>query len=180
MFTQCNHAGDEVYIPETGQKEVTDATNTQNPEEIQTDEPPQTPETPSFEGPFKQKLACPSPAKTGKEDDIIGKWKLVLEINKSDTSDRSCEDIVYHFREDGTLTVSNSSEVCEFEYSNYPFCYRCYPSKNSAQPNLKMGDAAIFCIVSLKQMSMYPKIRVTELGYAFPNPEIGILFLRIE
>jgi hypothetical protein len=170
IFTQCNRAGDEVYIPETEQKET----------EIPADEPLQTPETPSLEESYEQELSCPSPAKTGEMDDIVGKWKLILEINKSDTSDRSCEDIVYHFREDGTLTVSNNStEVCEFEYSGYPFCPACYPPKNP-QRNLKMGDATIFCEVSLRKMSMYPQIRFTERGYVFPNHEIRIVFLRIE
>jgi hypothetical protein len=158
-----------VYIPGTGQKET----------EIPADEPPQTPETLSFEESYEQEIACPSPAKTGEMDDIVGKWKLMLEINKSDISDRSCEDIIYHFREDGTLTVSNSTEVCEFEYSGYPYCPACYPPKNP-QRNLKMGNAAIFCEVSLRKMFMYPQIRFTERGYVFPDHEIGLLFLRIE
>jgi hypothetical protein len=177
MFTQCNHAGDEVYIPEAGQEEVAE-TDAQNLEEIQTDEPPQTPETPSFEEPYEEKPACPSPAKTGKENDIVGKWKLVLEINKSDTTDRSCEDIVYHFREDGMLAVSNSTEVCEFEYSGYPFCCTCLPL--NPQPNFKMGDTTFFCEVLPERMYMYPRTGLTGIGSMYPDHEIQILFLRIE
>jgi hypothetical protein len=107
MFTQCNRAGNEVYIPEAGQEEVA-ATDAQGLGEIRADEPPQTPETPGLDNVYRQidtsfdriyeKAACLSPAKTGKAEDIAGKWKLALEINGNDTIDRSCEDIVYHFR----------------------------------------------------------------------------------
>jgi hypothetical protein len=38
-------------------------------------------------------------------DRINGKWKLVKEIRLNDTIDHSCENIIYHFNSDQTLTV---------------------------------------------------------------------------
>jgi hypothetical protein len=126
------------------------------------------------------KAECLSPAKTGKEDDITGKWKLVLEINENDTLDRSCEEIVYHFKKDQTLTVSSNTEEKDavYEYSPYPLCPVCLP--RDPKPNLKMGDATIYCEVLISKMIVYPQTRFTDLGVAYPNHEFQTVFSRIE
>jgi hypothetical protein len=126
-----------------------------------------------------EKAECLPASKTGKVNDIVGEWKLVLEINRNDTIDRSCEDIVYHFGMDGMLTVSSSTEVCEFEYVDYPFCPSCYPPKN-VQPNLRMGDARVFCEVLLTKVIVYPQTVLTGIGVKFPGPDIKTLFSRIK
>jgi hypothetical protein len=210
LFTQCNRAGDELTIPEP--KEEVAAEETQKPEEIPADEPPQTPETPKvpeiwdyddpnewtdvFYDRFYEKAVCLSPAKTGESDDIVGKWKLILEINKGDTTDRSCEDIVYHFREDSTLTASGDAEEVgiaygtltvsgdvekedmAYEYVPYPCCPACLP--RNPQPNLSMGDTNVFCQVLLTKMILYPRFMETGFGSKFPVGETKTLFLRIE
>jgi hypothetical protein len=167
ILAQCKPFGDEVNILKSEQEEETP----QMPEELVNEDPD--------EHKMYEKTKCLFAVKTGEKDDIVGKWKLALEINGSDTIDRSCEDIVYHFKKDGTLTVSGNTEVCEFNYSGYPFCPSCYPPKN-AQPNLKMCDTAVFCQLSSRRMNMCPQIRVNEMGYVFPDHKIRKLFLRIE
>src|SRR5690625_4871784 len=59
----------------------------------------------------ENELQCPVTAKEGSDDDIIGKWKL-LEANiiklaeEIRMEDYSCDDIIYYFREDGSLLIS--------------------------------------------------------------------------
>jgi hypothetical protein len=193
MLTQCDRADDGGNIPETEKEEVA-VTGTQNPEEIPADEPPQPEETPTVEEAEEPvdtsfdrvyaRAACPSPEKAGKEDvdDIVGKWKLMLEITGDDVTDRSCEEIVYHFGEDGTLTVSGSSaekKESVYAYAPFPLCPACLPL--NPKPNLKMGDAeAVYCQISLSKMVVYPQTAYTDLGIAYPDQEFKTLFSRIE
>ncbi|MDR2139242.1 MAG: hypothetical protein LBP50_06820 [Tannerella sp.] len=190
IFTQCDRIGNEVYIPEPGSGEPVESVTQPPEEEIPAEEAPQTPEEPVYVSAYEQidtsfdeiykKAACLSPAKTGEVNDIVGKWQLALEINGKDTTDRSCEAIVYHFREDGTLTVSNTEDVCDYEYDAYPFCPSCLPKCKSDLNFRKGNDAAVFCEVLLRKMFVYPQTSYTELGCSYPDHEIRTLFLRIE
>jgi hypothetical protein len=188
-FTQCDRIGNEVYIPDPGQEEP----------EIPVVEPPQMPETPEtpesphtneeiyeqmdaiFDREYDSEAACLSPAKTGKINDIVGKWKLVWDINRYDvtsTNNRSCEDIVYHFREDGILTVSNRPEEdVTYKYSLYPACPTC--SSDDFLPNLRMGDSTHFCEVRYRWMTLYPHCYYIDEALTFSNNFMS-LFLRIE
>jgi hypothetical protein len=128
-----------------------------------------------------KEVACPSPAKTGKVHDITGKWKLMLDINESDTIDRSCENIVYHFKEDGMLAVSGSAEKdVEYEVIAFPFCPTCLPL--DPQPNLSMGNTKVFCQVLFTKMILYPQWKdITPLSPSeIPRHKIQTLFLRID
>jgi hypothetical protein len=129
-----------------------------------------------------EKAKCLSAAKTGKKNNIAGKWKLIWEINGSDTTDRSCEEIVYHFREDGMLrmlTVSNSigkqEDDVAYEYSVFPLdCANVDP-----QANLRMGETEFFCRVLLTKMILYPW-KYSEIGKKVISSEIRTFFLRID
>ncbi|MDR2139241.1 MAG: hypothetical protein LBP50_06815 [Tannerella sp.] len=189
MFAQCDRAGDRGIMSEPGSGEtVASVTPPPEEEEIPAEEPPPAQEEPVYKDVFEstdiyhyrisEKATCASPAKTGKVNDIVGKWKLMLEISGKDTTDRSCEEIVYHFREDGTLTVSNSADVCDYEYGGYPFCPVCDPGCNP-EPS-RIGDDAVFCEVLLRVMIVYPRIGYTEIGCVYPDHEFKTFFLRIE
>ena len=59
-----------------------------------------------------ENLACPPVAVSGKKDDIIGKWKMVVSYKYDnyvveEITDYSCEEIIYEFREDSLLVSSN-------------------------------------------------------------------------
>lgn len=58
-------------------------------------------------------LDCPVVPVAGADDDITGKWKLVMGrtvFYEPHAEDYSCNDIVYHFQADGRLTVSANIE----------------------------------------------------------------------
>ena len=59
----------------------------------------------------KNQLQCTVTVKKGADDDIIGKWKLVKAriiklAHDISTEDYSCNDIIYHFKADGSLIIS--------------------------------------------------------------------------
>jgi hypothetical protein len=128
-------------------------------------------------GKLFENVKCPSPVKTGKVDSIAGKWKLLVERNGDDEIDRSCEEVVYHFKPDRTLTVSRDDETEEdmdYEYGWYPFCSRCLPS-SVPHPNLKMGSSEVYCWVLYKTMVVYPPSDLEIEGWP-PS----LFFLRID
>ncbi|MDR1382123.1 MAG: hypothetical protein LBJ47_11685 [Tannerella sp.] len=108
---------------------------------------------------LNERVKCPSPAKTGEEYELAGKWKLTLRINGTDTVDCSCEDVVYHFKPDQTLTVSTGDETEEdvaYEYDwGFPFCPVCLPL--NPRPNLRMGSSEVYCWALDKKMLVYPQ-----------------------
>lgn len=75
----------------------------------------------------ENELKCPVTAKEGSDDDIIGKWKLV-KVNiiklaeEIRTEDYSCDDIIYHFREDRSLLISGVEDGMPVRQNGeYPF-----------------------------------------------------------
>jgi hypothetical protein len=71
------------------EKEEAAAKEIQKPEELPAEDSSQVPSltgTSIYDEMFA-KAECPSSAKAGKEDDIVGKWKLTLEISGIDTVD---------------------------------------------------------------------------------------------
>jgi hypothetical protein len=129
---------------------------------------------------------CLLPAKTGQVGDIVGKWKLIMEINlelnengaETDRriTDRSCENVMYHFKPDQTLTVSGSEEdECNYYFEPFPYCPVCLPLNPT--PNLKMGSLDVYSEVLLTKMILYPKLKE---GTTLLSSEIQLLFLRIE
>jgi hypothetical protein len=142
-----------------------------------------------------ERVECPSPAKTGEEYDLVGEWKLILQINETDTVDCSCEDVVYHFKPDQTLTVSTGDGTVEevaYEYDwGFPFCPACFP--HNPRPNLRMGSSEVYCWALDKKMLVYPQFEELytiedpdegpssmELGAIVPLFEIKWLFVRID
>ena len=72
-------------------------------------------------------LQCPVTAKEGSDDDIIDKWKLV-KVNiiklaeEIRMEDYSCDDIIYHFREDRSLLISGVEDGMPVRQNGeYPF-----------------------------------------------------------
>src|SRR5690625_1434210 len=59
----------------------------------------------------ENELQCPVTIQEGSDDDIMGKWKLIKAditrlAEEIRTEDYSCDDIIYHFREDRSLLIS--------------------------------------------------------------------------
>jgi hypothetical protein len=127
-------------------------------------------------------VECSLPAKTGEEDGIIGTWKLILRINGTDTVDCSCEEVVYHFKPDQTLSVSTGNETAEdvaYEYEEYPFCPLCLP--HNPLPNLRMGSSEVYCYALPKMMYLYPQMNPEREEFGiFPLFEINRIFIRID
>lgn len=60
-------------------------------------------------------LQCPVTMQEGADDNVIGKWKLVKAsiiklAHGISTEDYSCNNIIYHFKEDGSLIISGVDE----------------------------------------------------------------------
>lgn len=65
--------------------------------------------------PEKPDMACPVAAVNGTDHNVVGKWALVKEHNlftseSAKLTDHSCNNTVYHFREDGILIISSDRE----------------------------------------------------------------------
>lgn len=62
------------------------------------------------------KLKCPFMPKNGADDNVLGKWKLVkgrgsmMAPTPAQVQDYSCNNVIYHFQEDGTLHITGVSE----------------------------------------------------------------------
>jgi hypothetical protein len=131
---------------------------------------------PSWAKVFYEHVKCPSPAKTGEEYDLVGMWKLILQINGTDTVDCSCEDVVYHFKPDQMLTVSigdKTEEDVAYEYDwGYPFCPLCLPL--NPRPNLRMGSLEVYCWALPEVMFLYPQFKEV---YVKVDPEREVVAL---
>ena len=101
-----------------------------------------------FEKEFS-KLTCKPEPVFGKKNDIIGKWKLVQKWSITgsqngaaiiDTVDVSCDNVIYEFKDDNTLTVTGDRD--DIAAGNYPYSYQpinicatCLPA-----PNLRIDN----------------------------------------
>lgn len=78
-------------------------------------------------------LKCPVTAKEGPDDNIIGKWKFVKTRTAalaapSKTYDYSCNNVIFHFKEDGLLVISGVSEgIRSFGNGEYSFEFKDVP-----------------------------------------------------
>lgn len=97
-------------------------------------------------------MACPIVAVIGADDDIVGKWKLVkgqTVFYEPRTEDYSCSDIVYHFQQDGILTISSVKE----DYSPDPSAYEFDQiSLYAHEFTLKIGNRKYGCSISEGRM----------------------------
>lgn len=88
---------------------------------------------PAFAGGCEKKeineneLKCPVTIQEGSDDDVMGKWKLVKTditrlAEEIRTEDYSCDDIIYHFREDSSLLISGVEDgIPVRQNGEYPF-----------------------------------------------------------
>jgi hypothetical protein len=87
----------------------------------------------------------------GSTYNIVGVWKLLLDISTGDAEDRSCNSVIYAFHADSTVTiVSDLKEIpsgtFKYEYYSDPFCPLCDPPLNTP-PNLIIGENEYYCQV---------------------------------
>ena len=56
---------------------------------------------------------CKVEAKIGQDNDVVGKWKMIrgqTAFHEQRTIDFSCNNIIYDFQTDGTLSISSDTE----------------------------------------------------------------------
>ncbi len=99
-------------------------------------------------------LKCLVEPVIGKENDIVGKWKLVKShspmMNK--TEDYSCSDIVYNFRADGTLLITeNGTDPKESLTFSYEVIKKPY-LENIAPFTLKRDALESGCSIAKESM----------------------------
>jgi len=73
-------------------------------------------------------LRCQVEAVAGEEDVVVGKWKMIkkTEFNfttGSHTTDHSCDNIIYYFREDGHVKVESDVEGIPYNTGDNVFPY---------------------------------------------------------
>ena len=124
---------------------------------------------------FYEKLKCPIENVNWSNGDFYdyytfyygtlegSKWKLILDISGNDTIDYSCNSIIYHFQDDGIVTVtSDVKEVINGDFT-YNFhepdrdfcilvdsCY-CVPYE---EYNFAIGENSYYCTAIRKILSM--------------------------
>jgi len=100
-------------------------------------------------------LRCQVEGVAGEEDDVVGKWRLIWERKgfSLDTVDYSCNNIIYHFKPEGKLEVSNNSHV-EGEY-NYEFIWDPFNSGAATFTGIKIGDYQRWaCMIDKTNMTL--------------------------
>lgn len=105
-------------------------------------------------------LNCPVSPVCGRKDDIVGKWKLVKATEawgmNPQTTDHSCDHIIYEFRKDGKLVITSDIEgELEGEYS---YTYIEYRSDVDFEYNAQIDGAK--CVFSVKKQLL--EIYVTQ------------------
>jgi len=188
-FMQCKASSDDAGILPVAETPETPVKNAPEPEYRRDSDVPA--DEPMDDDILWSDVECFSSAITGEAGKIVGKWQLMKDIRENDTTDRSCENRVYHFKADRTLTVyvdgTKTEEYGYYNYDGYPFCPACLPY--DPKPNLVMGDAGVYGNVQSEHMIIYPesqfKTVFTEAGqnemkWLLPIFDRHENFLRIE
>jgi len=126
-------------------------------------------------------LKCPVTAVEGPDDKIIGKWKLVKTRTSGFTQpsrieDYSCGNIIYHFKQDGSLVVSGVQEgvLSRFENGEYSFVFSAAPISEGMEEKFKftleIGLGDIPCYINDNNMA---------INY-LPRDGNGYYFVRVE
>ena len=127
-----------------------------------------------FEKEFGSLQCIPDPV-FGKKNEIIGKWKLVQKCSAVgeqngglifDTVDVSCNNVIYEFKSDNTLTITGDKD--DITPGNYTYIYQPVNDWyiNDFPPNLQ--------IVGLKNISCF----IYEYKIVMPN--VNKAFIRIK
>lgn len=100
-------------------------------------------------------LKCPVTAIEGANDNVVGKWKLVkVRIVQLDDGismkDYSCKNIIYDFKQDGSLVVNGAQkDVHSFENGEYSFVFSDTPiwegMGDEFKFTLKIGSTGAAC-----------------------------------
>lgn len=90
-------------------------------------------------------LNCHVEGIIGSEDDVVGKWKLVKEKKISivhpeiEVRDYSCDNIYYHFKQEGKLEIQNNVEGGFYESGTYDYEF-IPPADNETQFILELEN----------------------------------------
>jgi hypothetical protein len=86
------------------------------------------------------------------DNEIIGVWKLLLDLSTGDAADRSCNSVIYTFYADGTVLIESGIKEIPggtFEYEYFysdPFCSTC--DIINPIPNLVIGENKYYCQIA--------------------------------
>lgn len=101
---------------------------------------------------------CNTVAVKGAEDSVIGKWKQVKGesvFRNPLIVDYSCNEIIYHFKSDGTLTItSDIDNPIGYNSGNYTYVFSLNSMYENMEENhtLKIGDSSWGCSISESSM----------------------------
>jgi hypothetical protein len=105
-----------------------------------------------------EQLACLVTAVDDSENNIVGEWKLVKGVatfQSPDTVDYSCKDIVYVFKQDGTLTINSNRQSnigLEDEDYNYELILSPLDDNVNEKHTLKIGELNSAINIGSKEM----------------------------
>lgn len=101
-------------------------------------------------------LRCQVVAVDGLEDDVVGKWKMVRRETvffNPETTDHSCDNVIYHFRKDGILEVSSNIGGVEHTSGNGEYAFELIPSNQHENKFvLKIGHLNWSCDIEGNKM----------------------------
>lgn len=101
-------------------------------------------------------VKCTIVAKEGSNDNVIGKWKLVTgetTFFNPRKEDYSCQDIIYDFREDGTLVISgNNEQLIGYEGGEYTFEFSKIELYEGLNYSLTIENGSIGCSIEKNHM----------------------------
>ena len=89
---------------------------------------------------------CSVNSVAGQQDDVLGKWKLLsyrTVFYNPDTTDYSCDDIIYEFKPDGGLTVTSTvDEPHGYTAGDYAFELKANvaPEDGNTYYTLQIGE----------------------------------------
>lgn len=101
-------------------------------------------------------LKCTVVVKEGSDDNVIGKWKLVIAETtffKPRKEDYSCREVFYTFREDGKLVItSNHENLIGYDVGEYAFEFDKIEHEETQYHSLKIGNGNIGCSIENNHM----------------------------
>ncbi|KEO75450.1 hypothetical protein [Anditalea andensis] len=109
---------------------------------------------------IEEDLKCRIESVNGPDDDVIGKWKLVKEERfrmidgEIRINDYSCNNIIYEFKEDGLLEVTNDTGDENHASGEYSYEFTSASSNENGYPILKKGNLSWPCNIENSSLTL--------------------------
>ncbi|SIS50540.1 hypothetical protein [Belliella pelovolcani] len=103
-------------------------------------------------------LRCQVEAIDGSEDEVVGKWKLIkaeILFGNPRNEDYSCDNIIYHYRNDGILRITNNTSDISHGSGEYPYEFIPASLSENGYPILKRANSIWPCHIEKNNMTIY-------------------------